>query len=119
MNDDENAFTYVVGICILLTLIAFMLFPVWAHAKDIATFESRGDRVTLTDQPCTSTVRNNIKPEWRDKFKAATYYVGQKRQTVQGFICCTGTTIRQSGRTGICSPCPCPCSNRSGFSLPR
>lgn len=84
MNDDENAFTYVVGICILLTLIAFMLFPVWAHAKDIATFESRGDRVTLTDQPCTSTVRNNIKPEWRDKFKAATYYVGQKRQTVQG-----------------------------------
>lgn len=84
MNDDENAFTYVVGICILLTLVAFMLFPFAAVAKDIATFESRGDRVTLTDQPCTSTVRNNIKPEWRDKFKAATYYVGQKRQTVQG-----------------------------------
>lgn len=84
MHDPDPVLTRVLGYSLLVMLVALLFWPAMSHSKDVAVMESRGDRVVLTDQPCTSSVRNHIKPEWRDKFQAASYYIGQKRQTVQG-----------------------------------
>ena len=84
MHDPDPVLTRVLGYSLLVVMVALLIWPALSQAKDVAVLESRGDRVVLTDQPCTSSVREKIKPEWRDKFRAASYYVGQKRQTVQG-----------------------------------
>lgn len=82
MHDPSPLMTRLVGYGIVLLILLLLSWP--AVARDVAVLESRGDRVVLTDQPCTSSVKNQIKPEWRDKFRAASYYVGSKRQTVHG-----------------------------------
>lgn len=84
MKDPCPIATRLIGYTLLMVIIAIVCWPLAVKAKDVAIGESRGDRVTLTDQPCNSHVTQNIKPEWRDKFKAATYYIWQKRQTVKG-----------------------------------
>jgi hypothetical protein len=84
MKDPDPIATRLIGYTLLMVIIAIVCWPLTVQAKDVAVLESRGDRVVLTDQPCTSFVKDQIKAEWRDKFKAATYYVGQKRQTVNG-----------------------------------
>lgn len=84
MKDPDPVLTRLIGYTLLMVIIAIVCWPLSVKAKDVAIGESRGDRVTLTDQPCNSNVTQNIKPEWRDKFKAATYYIGQKRQVVNG-----------------------------------
>ena len=71
------------GILVLL-FIASILLALPASAKVVAVAESKGDRVTLTDDPCVSSVLQQIKPDFQGKFMAATYYVGQTRETVKG-----------------------------------
>lgn len=72
------------GIAALMILLVLMLAPMQAHAKVVAIGKAKGDVVTLTDEPCKSVVMQKVKPEYRKHFMAATYYIGQKNETVAG-----------------------------------
>lgn len=72
------------GIVALAILLVLILAPIQAHAKVVAIGKAKGDIVTLTDEPCKSVVMQKVKPEYRKNFMAATYYIGQKNETVAG-----------------------------------
>lgn len=68
----------------LSAVLALMLLPQAAVAKVVAIGKSKGDIVTLTDEPCKSSLMLKVKPEFQPKFMAATYYVSSKNETVPG-----------------------------------
>jgi hypothetical protein len=84
MHEPNILLTRVIGYSIVVGLVLLMLWPFSASSGVVAVYQSRGDRVTLTDEPCNSEVKLKIKPEWQSKFRASTYYVGQTKITVRG-----------------------------------
>ena len=67
-----------------MRFLLLLLLPFAVHAKVIAIGESMGDRITLTDERCVSAVMEKVKPEYRNNFNAATYYISRTRETVKG-----------------------------------
>ena len=67
-----------------LAFILFVLLASVANAAVVGVFSSKGDRIILTDEPCKAQAIARVKPEYHAKFKHATYYVGQTKQTVIG-----------------------------------
>lgn len=84
MRDPDPVLTRVIGYTLLMVIIAIVCWPLTVKAGVVGIYADKGDRVTLTDEPCTSEVRAKIKPQWQDKFRNATYYIGQTKITVKG-----------------------------------
>lgn len=68
----------------LFVAFCLALIPLAAQSKVVAIGKAQGDVVTLTDEACKSSLMMKVKPEFRPKFMAATYYVSKTNQTVPG-----------------------------------